>query len=80
MPPLLLCPKDQDMFRFGRTKLFFRAGQVAYLETLRAAKLGSDCVSIQKTVRGWLALTKYQRMRKSAVTIQRCLRGYRARW
>eukprot|EP00066_Takifugu_rubripes_P004420 XP_003967783.1 PREDICTED: unconventional myosin-Va-like [Takifugu rubripes] len=71
--------KDQDMFRFGRTKLFFRAGQVAYLETLRSAKLCSDCVSIQKTVRGWLAHTKYQRMRKSAVTIQRCLRGYRAR-
>lgn len=67
------------MFRVGRTKLFFRAGQVAYLEKLRSRKLRSVCVSIQKTVRRWLALAKYQRMRRAAITVQRCSRGCRAR-
>uniref|UniRef100_H3D867 Myosin VAb n=1 Tax=Tetraodon nigroviridis TaxID=99883 RepID=H3D867_TETNG len=71
--------KDQDKFQFGKTKIFFRAGQVAYLEKLRSDQLRSACVSIQKNVRGWLALTKYQRMRRSALTVQRWLRGHRAR-
>lgn len=74
-----LCPKDPEKFRFGKTKIFFRAGQVAYLEKLRSDKLHSACVGIQKTVRRWLALTKYRKMRRSAATLQRCFRGYRAR-
>ncbi|XP_051866107.1 unconventional myosin-Vb isoform X2 [Pristis pectinata] len=71
--------KDPDKFQFGKTKIFFRAGQVAYLEKLRADKFRAACMMIQKTVRGWLQRTKYRRMKKAAITIQRYVRGYQAR-
>lgn len=67
------------MFQFGRTKIFFRAGQVAYLEKLRADKFRAACIKIQKTVRGWLQRVRYRKIRKSAVTLQRYGRGYLAR-
>ncbi|KAL8204286.1 UNVERIFIED_CONTAM: Unconventional myosin-Vb [Gekko kuhli] len=71
--------KDPDKFQFGRTKIFFRAGQVAYLEKLRADKFRSATIMIQKTVRGWLQRLKYRRMREAAIRIQRHTRGHLAR-
>ncbi|KAL0965691.1 hypothetical protein UPYG_G00284510 [Umbra pygmaea] len=71
--------KDPDKFQFGKTKIFFRAGQVAYLEKLRADKFRSACIKIQKTVRGWLQRVRYRKIRKSAITLQRFGRGYMAR-
>uniref|UniRef100_A0A4W4E7A4 Myosin VB n=1 Tax=Electrophorus electricus TaxID=8005 RepID=A0A4W4E7A4_ELEEL len=71
--------KDPDKFQFGKTKIFFRAGQVAYLEKLRADKFRFACIKIQKTVRGWLQRTCYRKIRKSAITLQRYGRGYLAR-
>ncbi|XP_060116284.1 unconventional myosin-Va isoform X7 [Heteronotia binoei] len=70
---------DKDKYQFGKTKIFFRAGQVAYLEKIRSDKLRAACVRIQKTIRGWLMRKKYLRMRKAAITIQRYVRGYQAR-
>ncbi|XP_065809107.1 unconventional myosin-Va isoform X1 [Labrus bergylta] len=71
--------QDQDKYQFGKTKIFFRAGQVAYLEKLRADKLRVACIRIQKTIRCWLARKKYLRKRNAAITIQRFTRGYQAR-
>ncbi|XP_038590321.1 unconventional myosin-Vb [Micropterus salmoides] len=71
--------KEPDMFQFGKTKIFFRAGQVAYLEKLRADKFRSACIKIQKTVRGWLQRVRYRKIRKSAIALQRYGRGYLAR-
>ncbi|XP_071206363.1 unconventional myosin-Vb-like isoform X2 [Salvelinus alpinus] len=71
--------KDPDKFQFGKTKIFFRAGQVAYLEKLRADKFRSACIKIQKTVRRWLQMARYKKIRKSAITLQRFGRGYMAR-
>ncbi|XP_077174237.1 unconventional myosin-Va isoform X1 [Paroedura picta] len=70
---------DKDKYQFGKTKIFFRAGQVAYLEKIRSDKLRAACVRIQKTIRGWLMRKKYLRMRKAAITVQRYVRGYQAR-
>ncbi|XP_012861795.2 unconventional myosin-Va [Echinops telfairi] len=70
---------DKDKYQFGKTKIFFRAGQVAYLEKLRADKLRAACIRIQKTIRGWLLRKKYLRMRKAAIAVQRYVRGYQAR-
>uniref|UniRef100_A0A8C3CPL7 Myosin VA n=1 Tax=Cairina moschata TaxID=8855 RepID=A0A8C3CPL7_CAIMO len=50
---------DKDKYQFGKTKIFFRAGQVAYLEKIRADKLRAACIRIQKTIRGWLMRKKY---------------------
>nr|XP_013012542.1 unconventional myosin-Vb [Cavia porcellus] len=71
--------RDPDKFQFGRTKIFFRAGQVAYLEKLRADKFRAATIMIQKTVRGWLQRVKYNRLKKATVTLQRYCRGYLAR-
>ncbi|XP_061577625.1 unconventional myosin-Va-like isoform X2 [Cololabis saira] len=71
--------KDQEKYQCGKSKIFFRAGQVAYLEKLRSDKLRSACVSIQKTIRCWVARRKYLRMRESAVTIQKHVRAHQAR-
>uniref|UniRef100_A0A670ZIY2 Myosin VB n=1 Tax=Pseudonaja textilis TaxID=8673 RepID=A0A670ZIY2_PSETE len=71
--------KDPDQFQFGRTKIFFRAGQVAYLEKLRADKFRSATIMIQKTVRGWMQRRKYRKTREAALIIQRFTRGYLAR-
>ncbi|XP_055009754.1 unconventional myosin-Vb isoform X2 [Boleophthalmus pectinirostris] len=71
--------KEPDMFQFGKSKIFFRAGQVAYLEKLRADKFRAACIKIQKTVRGWLGRVRYRKIRKSAILLQRFGRGYLAR-
>ncbi|XP_077104332.1 unconventional myosin-Va isoform X5 [Siphateles boraxobius] len=71
--------QDPDKYQFGKTKIFFRAGQVAYLEKLRADKLRAACIRIQKTIRCWLARKKYLRMKHAATTIQRYVRGHQAR-
>ena len=67
--------QDSNQYQFGRTKIFFRAGQVAYLEKLRLDKLRQDCIMIQKHVRGWLQRRKFLRERQAALTIQRYFRG-----
>ncbi|XP_025786918.1 unconventional myosin-Vb [Puma concolor] len=71
--------KDPDKFQFGRTKIFFRAGQVAYLEKLRADKFRAATIMIQKTVRGWLQKVKYRRLKATTLTLQRYCRGLLAR-
>ncbi|XP_060573083.1 unconventional myosin-Va-like isoform X4 [Ruditapes philippinarum] len=71
--------QDPDKYRFGKTKIFFRAGQVAYLEKLRADKLRACGIMIQKHVRGWLMKNKYQKLRISVLGVQRYGRGLLAR-
>ncbi|XP_041967019.1 unconventional myosin-Va-like [Alosa sapidissima] len=71
--------EDEDKYQFGKSKIFFRAGQVAYLEKLRSDRLRAACIRIQKTIRCWLQRKKYLRMRRAAVTIQRHVRGHQAR-
>ncbi|XP_031755052.1 unconventional myosin-Vc isoform X2 [Xenopus tropicalis] len=70
--------QDSNQYQFGRTKIFFRAGQVAYLEKLRSDKLRNACVIIQKSVRGWVQKKKFSRARRSAIVIQQYFRGQRA--
>lgn len=71
--------KDEDKYKFGRTKLFFRAGQVAYMEKLRAERLRLCCIKMQAQVRGFIARKKFLRKRNAASTIQRWVRGFLAR-
>ncbi|XP_064089010.1 unconventional myosin-Va-like isoform X3 [Macrobrachium nipponense] len=70
---------DEDKFKFGRTKIFFRAGQVAYMEKLRADRLCACGVMIQKNVRMFIVRKRYRTMRSAALTIQRYSRGMVAR-
>ena len=70
---------DEDKYQFGRTKLFFRAGQVAFLEKLRADKRAEAAVMVQKHVRRWRAERAYQEKRTAAIQLQRYIRGVAAR-
>lgn len=70
---------DEDKFKFGKTKVLFRAGQVAYLEKLRAERQRDACIMIQKTVRGLIYGNRYRKIRKSILGLQRYGRGYMAR-
>ncbi|KAM9313263.1 unconventional myosin-Vc [Gastrophryne carolinensis] len=70
--------QDSNQYQFGRTKIFFRAGQVAYLEKLRSDKLRNACVMIQKNVRGWVQRKKFQRAKQAAIILQQYFRGQRA--
>ncbi|XP_060770464.1 unconventional myosin-Vc isoform X2 [Neoarius graeffei] len=68
---------DSNQYKFGRTKIFFRAGQVAYLEKLRLDYLRTACVTIQKHVRGWIQRRRYLRMKQAAIIIQQYIHGKR---
>ncbi|XP_054633862.1 unconventional myosin-Vc isoform X2 [Dunckerocampus dactyliophorus] len=67
--------QDPNQYKFGRTKIFLRAGQVAFLEKLRLDRLREACITIQKHVRGWIQRKKYLRLRHAAITIQQYTRG-----
>ncbi|XP_061891963.1 unconventional myosin-Vc isoform X2 [Entelurus aequoreus] len=67
--------QDANQYKFGRTKIFLRAGQVAFLEKLRLDQLRTACITIQKHVRGWSQRKKYLRMRNAAITLQQYIRG-----
>ncbi|KAK2149285.1 hypothetical protein LSH36_457g02032 [Paralvinella palmiformis] len=71
--------QDRDKYQFGKTKIFFRAGQVAYLEKLRSDRLRYCGVLIQKRVRGWLARRRYIKIKKMVHLVQTYGRGLLAR-
>lgn len=71
--------KEEDKFQFGKTKIFFRAGQVAYLEKLRAEKHRACALMIQKHIRGYLQFRRYRLLLKAARGLQRHGRGMLAR-
>ncbi|KAI7849698.1 P-loop containing nucleoside triphosphate hydrolase protein [Circinella umbellata] len=62
--------KDKDKYQVGTTKIFFRAGQLAYLEKLRADRYNECAVLLQKNIRRHIYRTRYVRMRSLAITLQ----------
>ncbi|KAG0240728.1 P-loop containing nucleoside triphosphate hydrolase protein [Mortierella sp. GBAus27b] len=62
--------KEADRYQVGQTKIFFRAGLLAYMENLRRQKLNSFAVTIQKNMRCYIGKRLYQRMRAAALTLQ----------
>lgn len=73
------CIGDADKYRFGNTQIFFRAGQVAYLEQLRSETRCRHIVVVQSMVRRFVHRTKYLKLRRSVLGIQQMARGYLAR-
>ncbi|XP_024127707.1 unconventional myosin-Vb [Oryzias melastigma] len=70
---------DPDQYCFGKTKVFFRAGQVALMERLRAERLRAAAVIIQSRAKGWLQRVRFTRVLRAVATIQRYCRGSQAR-
>ncbi|XP_021234446.1 unconventional myosin-Vb-like isoform X2 [Numida meleagris] len=71
--------QDPSTYRCGKSKVFFRAGQVAFLEELRCRRLRAACTLLQRHLRGWLARRRFGRIRAAALCLQRHARGMLAR-
>ncbi|KAF8744426.1 DIL protein, partial [Rhizoctonia solani] len=71
--------KDEDKYQAGLTKIFFRAGMLAYLEAQRSEKLNSLVTLVQKNVRRRLAVKRYKELRHATIRIQTWWRGIMAR-
>jgi myosin-5 len=71
--------KEEDRYQEGLTKIFFRAGMLALLESRRSNRLNELVTLIQKNVKRRLAVQHYQKMRSSAIRIQTWWRGILAR-
>ncbi|TPX34536.1 hypothetical protein SmJEL517_g02892 [Synchytrium microbalum] len=70
---------NEDRFQVGLTKIFFRAGQLAYLENLRSARLREAVVLIQSNMRRYVYHRRYLQMRTAAIVIQVAVRRWRGR-
>jgi len=70
---------DPEQFRFGLTKIFFRAGALAKIEELREQRIGQFLTHIQAASRGWLGrrlVNKLKLQAKAAKIIQRSMRAW----
>eukprot|EP01134_Creolimax_fragrantissima_P005427 CFRG5427T1 len=70
---------DPDKYQFGKTKIFFRAGQVAHLEKLRSNKRRDAVIMIQKIVRGRIGRKRYAKTQNATLICQKMIRGFIAR-
>ncbi|KAI8979421.1 P-loop containing nucleoside triphosphate hydrolase protein [Mycotypha africana] len=61
---------NPDKYQIGLTKIFFRAGQLAYMEKLRNDKLNAAALTVQKNSRRFLARLHYTRAQKAIVMLQ----------
>ncbi|XP_030317555.1 myosin heavy chain, skeletal muscle, adult isoform X2 [Calypte anna] len=70
---------DHTQYRFGHTKVFFKAGLLGLLEEMRDEKLGEIITMTQARCRGFLMRVEYQRMverRESIYCIQYNIRAF----
>ena len=71
--------KDTDKYKLGKTMVFFRAGQVAYMEKLRNERRMALGLLIQKSVRACVHRKKYLKLRNMVISMQAAARGSLAR-
>ncbi|KAL9587715.1 MAG: hypothetical protein Q9212_000006 [Teloschistes hypoglaucus] len=68
-----------DKYQLGLTKIFFRAGMLAFLENLRSTRLKDCAIMIQKNLRCNYYRRKYLEARGSILLLQALVRGSAAR-
>lgn len=68
-----------DKYRFGHTQIFFRAGQVAYLEQLRSDFRRKYIIKIQSVIRRYICQKIFLKLKRTALGIQAQARGLLAR-
>ncbi|KAI9272034.1 P-loop containing nucleoside triphosphate hydrolase protein [Sporodiniella umbellata] len=65
---------DRDKYQIGLTKIFFRAGQLAYLEKCRRERWDECTVLLQKNMRRFIVRIRYLRMIDLITRLQRVAR------
>lgn len=71
--------KGLDKYQLGLTKIFFRAGMLAFLENLRTNRLNDCAILIQKNLRAKYYRRRYLDARESVIRSQSAARAYIAR-
>ena len=71
--------KGMDKYQLGLTKIFFRAGMLAFLENLRTNKLNDCAIMIQKNLRAKYYRRRYLLARESIISFQAASRAFVAR-
>ncbi|KAI6111535.1 myosin 5 [Pisolithus croceorrhizus] len=70
---------DPDKYQNGLTKIFFRAGMLAALESLRSEKLNALATIIQKNMHRRMAMKRYNKLRAATIQIQTWWRAIMAK-
>ncbi|ORY48368.1 myosin-2 [Neocallimastix californiae] len=65
---------DKDKYQVGETKIFFRAGMLAYFEKLRTERLRQCIVLVQKNARRFVYQRRYNETKKAALFVQNAIR------
>merc|ERR1711936_1535053 len=71
---------DKEKFRLGHTKVFFRAGQLGYMEEVREDKIGSVLSLLQAQARGKASRLVFKKMQDQKLALycpQRTIRNYK---
>lgn len=68
-----------DKYQLGLSKIFFRAGMLAFLENLRTNRLNECAIMIQKNLKCKYHRRKYLEARGAILLVQSLARGYQAR-
>ncbi|KAF9882966.1 Myosin type-2 heavy chain 1 [Aspergillus nanangensis] len=71
--------QKHDKYQLGLTKIFFRAGMLAFLENLRTSRLNECAIMIQKNLRCKYYRRRYLDARSSVLSTQALVRGFLAR-
>ncbi|KAB5563388.1 P-loop containing nucleoside triphosphate hydrolase protein [Coniochaeta sp. 2T2.1] len=71
--------KGLDKYQMGLTKIFFRAGMLAFLENLRTNRLNDCAIMIQKNLRAKYYRRKYLAARQAIINFQAAARAFLAR-
>lgn len=66
-------------YQLGLTKIFFRAGMLAFLENLRTNRLNDSAIMIQKNLKAVYYRRRYLEARGAILSFQSATRGFLAR-
>ncbi|ETS76711.1 hypothetical protein PFICI_12098 [Pestalotiopsis fici W106-1] len=71
--------QGQDKYQLGLTKIFFRAGMLAFMENLRTERLNSAAIMIQKNLKAKYYRARYLEARTAILEFQSLARAFMIR-
>ncbi|XP_063701716.1 unconventional myosin-Va [Culicoides brevitarsis] len=71
--------RDPEKYRFGKSQIFFRAGQVAFLEQVRTDLRKRSIILVQANIRRFIYKKRFEKIKNTILGLQRYGRGFMAR-
>lgn len=72
---LAVTVKEKEKYQIGNTKIFFKAGMLAFLEKLRSDKMHISSVLIQKNIRAKYYRREFLRIMSAITSLQQRVKG-----